>query len=105
MNKLVKILILPALLAALYTPARALPLSASARMDIESQPDPVLSEAITDAVQEALQANNQEDFDAMLTNIVEQLAGNTELPSNIIPMIKQEIMETQGASSVAQIDW
>ncbi len=105
MYKLSKILILPVLIAMIQLPAAALPLSGSARIDAGAQPDPVLSEAITEAVQEAMAANNQEDFDAMLTNIVEQLAGNTELPSNVIPMIKQEIMQTQGASSVAQIDW
>ncbi len=105
MYKLAKIIILPVLIAMMQLPAAAMPLGASARVDVEAQPDPVLSEAITESVQQALSANTQEDFDAILTNIVEQLAGNTELPSNIIPMIKQEIMETQGASSVANMDW
>ncbi len=105
MYKALQIIIIPALAIAMQLPAAAMHLSASTHVNVETAPNPALSAAITDAVNEALSANSQEDFDAILNNIVEELAGNTELPSNIIPMIKQEILNTQGESSVAQIDW
>ncbi len=105
MFKALQLAIIPALVAVMQLPATAMHLSASTQVNVEAAPNPALSAAITDAVNEALSSNSQEDFDAILNNIVEELAGNTELPSNIIPLIKQEIMSTQGESSVAQIDW